>query len=96
MQENDTIDFGDIHFTVIETPGHTPGGMCLYTPGILFSGDTLFHTSVGRTDFALGDEEALLRSIREKLYVLPDDTKVFPGHDSETMIGYEKRYNPFV
>ena len=96
VKEDDTIEFGDIHFRVIETPGHTPGGMCLYMPGILFSGDTLFHTSVGRTDFALGDYDALIKSIKEKLFVLPDDTKVFPGHDSETMIGYEKRYNPFV
>lgn len=82
---------------VIETPGHTPGGVCYYIPDekILFSGDTLFESSVGRTDFPGGSMSAITRSISEKLMVLPDDTRVLPGHMDETDIGSEKKYNPY-
>ncbi len=81
----------------IEVPGHTIGGMCYYFKelGAIFDGDTLFHGSVGRSDFPTGDGQALLDNIREKLFVLPDETKVFPGHDSETTIGWEKSNNMF-
>ena len=96
VSDNDTLTVGNIKLTFIETPGHTPGGMCIYTNGVLFSGDTLFHTSVGRTDFPGGSYQDLITSIKEKLFVLPDDTRVLPGHDTETLISYEKRYNPFV
>ena len=96
MKEGDTIPLGDTVFTVIETPGHTPGGVCYYTEGTLLAGDTLFQGSVGRTDFPNGDFELLSKGIKEKLYTLPDDTKVYPGHGPETTIGEEKQYNPFV
>ena len=83
---------------VLGTPGHTAGSASFYFPeeGILFSGDTLFCGSVGRSDFPTGSASTLVRSIREKLLVLPEETRVFPGHESETTIGYEKRYNPFL
>ena len=98
VRDGDTLSVGSIDMKFIDTPGHTPGGMCIYIESehVLFAGDTLFHASVGRTDLPGGDFEALSKSIREKLFVLPDDVKVLPGHDAETMIGYEKRYNPFV
>ena len=85
-------------FEVIHTPGHTRGGCCFYvaSENALFSGDTLFQNSVGRTDFATSSTSDLVRSIREKLFVLPDETHVYPGHMGETMIGHEKKYNPFV
>ena len=96
VKEGDTISLGDTTFTVIETPGHTPGGVCYYTEGTLLAGDTLFQGSVGRTDFPNGNFEQLSKGIKEKLYTLPDDTKVYPGHGGQTTIGEEKQYNPFV
>lgn len=83
---------------VIHTPGHTIGGCCFYIPAekVLFSGDTLFRGSVGRTDLPTGSMEQLVNSVRDRLFVLPDETKVYPGHMDETSIGYEKKYNPFV
>ena len=84
--------------TVLETPGHTPGGVCYYLQdeGLLFTGDTLFYGSVGRTDFPGGSMQELTESIRKKLFVLPDDTRVYPGHGYPTSIGFEKAYNPFL
>ena len=78
-------------------PGHTKGGMCYYFPeeNVVFTGDTLFCYSVGRTDFPTGDAKALEDAIREKLFVLPDETLVLPGHDAQTMIGKEKTGNPY-
>lgn len=83
---------------LIHTPGHTPGGCCYYLPeaGILFSGDTLFYRSIGNTEFPGGSMSVLATSIREKLYVLPEETVVYSGHGEETDIGSEKRENPFV
>ena len=83
---------------VIYTPGHTGGGCCYYIPAenVLFSGDTLFHGSIGRTDLPTGSMGQLVNSIRDRLFVLPDETKVYPGHMEETTIGYEKKYNPFI
>lgn len=92
------MEIAGFQVRVIHTPGHTAGGCCYYIPeeGVLFSGDTLFHASVGRTDLPTGSMGQLVRSIREKLFVLPDETKVYPGHMEETTIGYEKKYNPFL
>lgn len=92
------LTFDNISFKVIATPGHTIGSCCYYVEkaDILISGDTLFQESTGRTDFPTGSMSSIVRSIREKLFVLPDDTKVYPGHGDSTTIGYEKKYNPFV
>ena len=95
LQDGDRIDIGDIDIEVIHTPGHTPGSICLKFRDIVFTGDTLFAEGVGRTDFPGGSEPELLKSIQEKLFVLPDSTKVYPGHGPATTIGHEKRKNPF-
>ena len=91
--ENDTFKLGDKEIKVIHTPGHTPGSVCFLTDKNLFSGDTLFYTSVGRTDFEGGSFKELSNSIKEKLFKLDDDITVYPGHDTKTSIGYEKKYN---
>lgn len=98
VNDNETLKVGNLELKFLTTPGHTPGGMCIYMPneGILFSGDTLFAQSVGRTDFPRSSFEQLSRSIKEKLYTLPDDTIVYPGHMGKTSIALEKEYNPFV
>ncbi len=96
VADGDTITFGNITIKVIHTPGHSPGGISLYTNGCLFVGDTLFAGSIGRTDFPGGDHQTLLNSIREKLFLLDDDVRVYTGHGPETTIGTEKRTNPFV
>jgi glyoxylase-like metal-dependent hydrolase (beta-lactamase superfamily II) len=83
-------------FDVIHTPGHTPGGVCVRRGGQMLVGDTLFSGSVGRTDLPGGDWDALRSSIREKLFVLPDDVLCLPGHEGETTIGRERRTNPIV
>lgn len=96
LKDGDQIEAGDLRFLVIHTPGHTPGGVCLYSEGVLFSGDTLFSGSVGRTDFPGGSPESLLQCIMQKLLILPDDTVVYPGHGPETTIGTERRTNPWL
>ena len=95
-EDGETISLGSLSFTIIHTPGHTPGCICLHTGKFLFSGDTLFELSVGRTDFPGGSREQIQTSIRERLYILPDDTVVYPGHGPRTSIGMEKQNNPFV
>lgn len=96
MKDGDQLDIGGIRLRVIHTPGHSPGSICLFGDGVLLSGDTLFCRGVGRTDFPGGSWEELDRSLKEKIYILPDDTVVFPGHGPETTIGQEKHSNPFV
>ncbi len=96
LNEGDVIKIGNSSFTVIHTPGHTPGGISLYGEGILISGDTLFQLSVGRTDFPGGSFASLESSIKEKLFILPDDTIVIPGHGGFTSIDREKLENPFI
>jgi hydroxyacylglutathione hydrolase len=98
LNDGDEIDFAGVKLKVIHTPGHTPGGICLYCESekLLFAGDTLFATSVGRTDFPGGDHDLLITSIRTKLLVLPDETKVYTGHGPATTIGQEKKFNPFI
>jgi hydroxyacylglutathione hydrolase len=97
LQDGDTFTFGTLSLKVLHTPGHTPGGVCLLSePHCLFSGDTLFHRSIGRTDLEGGSFDQLVTSIREKLYTLDEDLVVFPGHEGPTTIGEEKYENPFV
>jgi len=96
LEDGEQIPVGELTLTVIHTPGHSPGGICLYVENILVVGDTLFAGSIGRTDLAGGDHNQLIRSIRERLLVLPDATRVYPGHGPQTTIGQEKLYNPFL
>ncbi|HNW83584.1 MAG TPA: MBL fold metallo-hydrolase [bacterium] len=96
LKDGMELKFGDSIIKVIHTPGHTPGGVCFYINDLLFSGDTLFKSSVGRTDLPGGDAIDLIRNIREKLYVLPGKTVVYPGHEGTTTIAWERTRNPFV
>lgn len=96
LKDDDRIQFGACRLKVIHTPGHTEGSICLKIESNLFSGDTLFQRSVGRTDLAGGDQKALIQSIKKKLYKLPEDTVVYPGHGPETTIGYEKTGNMVI
>jgi glyoxylase-like metal-dependent hydrolase (beta-lactamase superfamily II) len=100
VTEGDRIEFGRNSLEVLHTPGHTPGGICLYTNGYVFTGDTLFVGGVGRTDLPGGSMSELLLSIKTKLFTLPDETLVFPGHNygpsPQSTIGKEKQFNPFV
>ncbi|MHC4070661.1 MAG: MBL fold metallo-hydrolase [Planctomycetota bacterium] len=98
LQEHSIVEQAGIELTVLHTPGHTPGGISLYSKesGAAFVGDTLFADSIGRTDFPNGNMSQLLGSIREKLFTLPDETQVYPGHGPATTIGHEKAYNPFL
>jgi glyoxylase-like metal-dependent hydrolase (beta-lactamase superfamily II) len=96
LEEGDVIGLGPASLTVRHSPGHTPGGILLVGEGLVFSGDTLFAGSVGRTDFPGGSWGELVVSIREKLLDLPDETVVYPGHGPATTIGEERRYNPFL
>jgi len=100
VRDGDTIEAGRVKLKVLHTPGHTPGGISLYTDGFVFTGDTLFVEAVGRTDLPGGSWDTLAKSIRERLYTLPDDTVVLPGHNYGRMptstIGSEKRNNPYV
>jgi glyoxylase-like metal-dependent hydrolase (beta-lactamase superfamily II) len=99
VEDGDILQVGSLSFTVIHTPGHTPGGICLYGAPHLFTGDTLFVGAVGRTDFPGGDLRTFMDSIRQRLLTLPDETIVWPGHGyggSRSTIGEEKRSNPFL
>lgn len=98
LNDGDTVLLGETEIQVILAPGHSPGSICFYIPsqGDLIGGDVLFRGSIGRTDLPGGDSETLLNSIREKLWVLPDETVVYSGHGIKTTIGYEKRNNPFL
>lgn len=97
-EDGDELSVGGLLLKFIHTPGHSPGGMCIYIEkeNVLFSGDTLFCQSIGRTDFPGCSLQELLDSIKNKLFVLPDETKVLTGHTGSTEIGFEKRNNPFV
>ena len=98
LKDKEKITLAGIELEVIFTPGHTCGGCCFYVPKekTLFSGDTLFCQSIGRSDFPTGNGAQLVSSVKDRLFVLPDDTKVYPGHMEETSIGFEKAHNPFV
>ena len=96
LEDNEIITIGSEQLKVLHTPGHSPGSICLLGDGFLITGDTLFFEGVGRTDLPGSDEDKLRNSIEEKLFILPDRTKVFPGHGGVTTIGHEKKYNPFI
>ena len=96
LQDEDILSIGSLQFKVLHTPGHTPGGICLLEEGVVFSGDTLFNHSIGRSDLPGGSHRQLLESIRSKLMGLPDTTVVYPGHGPETTIATERQGNPFL
>ncbi len=97
LSEGDALDLGDELIKVIETPGHTEGGLCfLLNHDTVFTGDTLFQNSIGRTDFPGGSMEKIIKSIKEKLLPLGDEVTVYPGHGNITTIGFEKNHNPYL
>jgi glyoxylase-like metal-dependent hydrolase (beta-lactamase superfamily II) len=98
LEDGMILSFGKYRLEVLHTPGHTPGGSCLYIAeeGLVITGDTLFADGVGRTDFPGGSHNALIKSIRTRLMALPDATKVYPGHGPSTTIGHERHYNPYI
>lgn len=98
VKDEEVLNLAGFSIRVFFTPGHTIGGCCYYIADekILFSGDTLFQESVGRTDFPRGSASDLIRAIREKLMPLPDDVTVYTGHDESTLIGYERMHNPYL
>jgi glyoxylase-like metal-dependent hydrolase (beta-lactamase superfamily II) len=104
FEDGQKLAVGTLKFTILHTPGHSPGGVCfhlhsdsgLQIPEMVFTGDTLFRASIGRADLWGGDEALLVKSIRERLFTLDDDTCAWPGHGPSTTIGYEKRNNPYV
>ncbi len=96
LADGDVVEVEGLRLQVIHTPGHTPGSVCFYSDGLLFSGDTLFLGSIGRTDMPGGDYTQIMASITGRLLDLPDETIVLPGHMGETRIGHERRTNPFI
>jgi len=98
LEEGMILSFGNCQIQVLHTPGHTPGGCCLYLAGegVVITGDTLFADGVGRTDFPGGSQKVLIESIRTRLLTLPDATRVYPGHGPSSTIGHERRHNPYI
>jgi len=98
LEETGTVVFGNSELELIFAPGHSPAHLCFYAKedDFLIGGDVLFYSSIGRTDLPGGNHQQLLNSIREKLFVLPDSVKVYPGHGQPTTIGFEKKHNPFL
>jgi glyoxylase-like metal-dependent hydrolase (beta-lactamase superfamily II) len=95
LKDGDALAAGKLTLKILATPGHSPGGICVLAEDALFSGDTLFAGSIGRTDLFGGSTETLLASVRRKLFTLPDETRLYPGHMGESTIGFEKQNNPF-
>ena len=98
LEESGDINFGNSRLEIIFAPGHSPAHLCFYSANdkLLIAGDVLFYQSIGRTDLPGGNHDQLIASIRQKLFVLPDDCKVYPGHGPATTIGFEKKHNPFL
>lgn len=96
LEDGDKLYAGDLLLEIIHTPGHTPGSISVKCEDLVFTGDALFNEGIGRTDLPYSSQEDLLKSIREKLLVLPNSTKVHPGHGSATTIGYERKHNQFL
>jgi len=96
LKGGESLDVGGMHFEVLHTPGHTPGGICLLGEGVVFSGDTLFNYGIGRTDLPGGNYSQLMNSLQTRLMTLPDNTVVYPGHGAATTISAERKGNPFL
>ena len=96
LEEGDEVTVDDIHLRVLHTPGHTPGHITLVGDNLAFVGDVIFYEGIGRTDFPRSDHHQLLQTIRTKIYTLPDEMNLLPGHGPETTVAHEKRHNPFV
>ena len=96
VQENDSIEIDEMTFSVIHTPGHSLGGCCYLLDSQIFVGDTLFESSIGRTDLPGGDYNQLIQIIKTKLFTLPENIIVYPGHGDKTTISHEMKYNPFL
>lgn len=96
LEDGDRISIAGLKLEIIHTPGHTPGGISIKLDGVVFTGDTLFSGSIGRTDLPYGDEKAIFASIRNKLFTLSDETVIYPGHGETSTIGKERRTNPFL
>ena len=96
IKDGDVINLGELEIKVIHTPGHTQGGVCFYVEGNLFSGDTIFRESVGRCDLPGGDYNQIIDSIEERIFTLPEETIIYPGHGRTTTVGWEKVHNSFM
>jgi glyoxylase-like metal-dependent hydrolase (beta-lactamase superfamily II) len=96
LSEGDIVNIGKTKFSILHCPGHSPDSLCFYTDGVLIGGDVIFKGSLGRTDLPGGNTEQLMNSITEKIYLLPDETKIYPGHGPETTLGTEKKQNPYL
>ena len=96
LNENDIINVGKTKFSILHCPGHSPDSLCFYTKGVLIGGDVIFKGSLGRTDLPGGNTEQLMNSITKKIYLLPDETTIYPGHGPETILGIEKEQNPYL
>ncbi len=96
LKDGDKLTLGSLELQVIHTPGHSPGGLCLLVGNVIFTGDTLFEGSIGRTDFPGGDYDTLIKSIKNKLLPLPDELMILPGHGMDSNLGREKAHNPYL
>lgn len=96
LEDGDILKLGELELKVLHTPGHTPGSISVAVDGVVFTGDALFAGSIGRTDFAYGDQDQLIESIRGKLLTLKDSTTIYPGHGEPSTIGEEKMSNPYI
>jgi glyoxylase-like metal-dependent hydrolase (beta-lactamase superfamily II) len=96
LEDGQELELAGLKFKVLYTPGHSEGSVCFLTDGVLFAGDLVFHGSIGRTDFPGGSMETLVRSVKEKVFTLPNETRILPGHMDATVVGWEKRTNPFL
>ena len=96
IKDNDIIKLGNLEIKVLHTPGHTQGGVCFYVENNLFSGDTIFKESIGRCDLPGGDFNQIVKSIEEKIFMLPDDTTIYPGHGKTTNVAWEKEHNSYL
>ncbi len=96
LEDGQELELGGMKFKVLHTPGHSEGSVCFLADGVLFDGDLVFRGSIGRTDFPGGSMQTLLRSVKEKVFTLPSDTRILPGHLDSTVVGWEKRTNPFL